>query len=135
MIIQMVLCQICKDRSPEVGRANAVLHQTERRNFHNYIITASIRHFPIQCHQIIHHWCGIVSMQNLVTDFILNRSNQADQITICGQNVFNHICSGRLSVCTRNTDKGHFPFRMTEPSCTELSVENIGVWHKNLLFS
>ena len=83
VVIQVILRQIGENRSMEVNRANTMLYQTKGGNFHHHIVTACLCHLAEQLHQIINKWSGIISMQHLIANFILNGANQSDQIPVC----------------------------------------------------
>ena len=132
VIIQVILGQIGERSCCEMGLADALLHQTERGHLHDHIVTSCLCHSGIQRHQIIDERGGIVRVDNLVSDLVLDRADQSHLVSVFRQNVLDEIGDGGLAVGSGDADETHLPLRMTEPCGAELSVERTGVLCQDL---
>ena len=119
----MILRQVGEHGGVEMGHANALLHQTERGNLHDHVIAAGLCHLRIQTHEVVDERRGIVGVHDLVADLVLDRADQTDPMPCLGEDVFDQVGDGRLSVGSGHTHEMHLSLRMSEPSGTELSVQ------------
>ena len=132
VIVQVILRQVGKHRRREMGFADPLLHQPERRNLHNHIITACLCHFCIQSHQVVDKRRGVVGVDDLVPDLVLNGTDQPHFSAVFRENMLDEIGDRGLAVGTGDTNETHFPFRMPEPCGTEFSVQGTGVLGEDL---
>ena len=135
VIVKMILREIRKDRNLKMRRAYALLHESERADLHHNRITARIRHSAVESEQLKRHGRGIVGVNDLVTDFILNRADESHLVPVFRENILDDRGDGRLAVGAGYADEAHFLFRMSEPCGTEIAIFCAGIGNKQLLFA
>ena len=115
-----------------MGGADPALHQTKGRNLHDHRVAACLVHPVKQLHQIKRHGGGIVRVDDLVPDLILNGTHQPHLMPIVRENVLDHIGHSGLAVGARDPDHLHFPLRMVKPGGTGSAVCDPGIRHQDL---
>ena len=133
VVVEVILRQIREHCNLEMCRTDALLHEPERADLHHDRIAARIRHFAVEGEQVEGHGCCVVGVDDLVTDLVLDRTDQPDLMPVFRENILNDRGNGRFTVGAGHADEAHLPLRMPEPCRAEIAVFCTGIRDENLL--